>query len=77
MKSLTGEVISTKMAKTATVKVERRWHHPLYKKIVKKSKKYLAHNELGVSVGDKVRIQETRPISKRKRWKIVEKFEKA
>jgi small subunit ribosomal protein S17 len=57
MKSLIGEVISTKMQKTATVKVERHWRHPVYKKIVKKSKKYLAHDELGVSLGDKVRIE--------------------
>ena len=72
MRSMIGEVVSTKMQKTVTVKVERHWRHPVYKKIVKKSKKYLAHDELDVSLGDKVRIEETRPISKKKRWKIVE-----
>jgi small subunit ribosomal protein S17 len=71
-----GKVTSTKMHKTIVVKVERHWRHPLYKKIIKKSKKYLAHDELGVKVGDKVRIHETKPISKRKRWKIIEKIEK-
>lgn len=75
MKSIIGIVMSTKMSKTATVKVERHWRHPLYKKIVRKSKKYLVDDELGVRVGDKVRICQTRPISKRKRWKIVEKIE--
>lgn len=73
MKSAIGEVVSTKMNKTAVVKVERHWRHPMYKKIVRKSKKYLAHDELGVTVGDKVRIHEVKPISKRKRWRIVEK----
>ena len=75
MKSMIGKVTSTKMNKTASVEVERHWRHPLSKKIVKKSKKYLAHDELSVSVGDKVRIHETKPLSKRKRWKIVEKIE--
>lgn len=72
MKMLTGQVVSTKTAKTATVLVERRWRHPLYKKIVKRSKRYLAHDELGVAVGDQVRMTQSRPLSRRKHWKIVE-----
>jgi len=72
MKFLTGTVVSTKMQKTVVVKVNILWLHPLYKKRVKKSKKYLAHDELGVKEGDKVKIAETRPISKRKRWRVVE-----
>lgn len=71
MKTLTGRVISTKMAKTATVLVQRRWRHPLYKKIVKRSKKYLAHDEFGVTVGDEVQLQQTRPLSRRKRWRVA------
>lgn len=74
MKTLEGTVTSTKMDKTAVVTVELRWRHPLYKKIVKRSKKYLAHDELGVKEGDKVKIIEIRPISKRKRFKILEKL---
>lgn len=72
MKKFTGTVISKKMTKTVTVLVERLWRHPVYKKRVKRSKKYLVHDEIGVKVGDKVVIQETRPISKRKRFKAVE-----
>jgi len=72
MKTLIGTVISTKMQKTVVVKVDTLWQHPLYKKRVKKSKKYLAHDGLGVKEGDKVKIAETRPMSKRKRWKITE-----
>lgn len=76
MKTLTGTVISTKMEKTVVVTVERRWRHPLYKKIVKRSKKYLAHDEFGVKDGEKVTIQETRPISKLKCWKVMNPGEK-
>jgi len=72
MKALIGTVISTKMQKTVVVKVDTFWEHPLYKKKVKKSKKYLAHDELGVKEGTKVKIAETRPMSKRKRWRVVE-----
>ena len=72
MKKITGQVISKKMEKTATVLVERLWQHPVYKKRVKRSKKYLVDDQKGVKVGDKVAIQETKPISKRKRWRIVE-----
>lgn len=72
MKTLKGTVVKTKMAKTATVAVERRRIHPIYKKGVKVTKKYHAHDEIGVKVGDKVKMVETRPISKTKTWKIVE-----
>jgi len=71
MKQLTGVVIGTKMAKTAVVRVDRSFRHPMYLKIVKRSKNYLVHDEKGVGVGDKVTIKETRPLSKRKRWIIV------
>ena len=67
-----GVVVSDKQDKTVTVLVERRVMHPLYKKYVKKSKKYAAHDEGNVcKVGDKVSIQECRPLSKNKRWEIV------
>lgn len=59
------------MEKTASVSVETRWQHPMYKKTIKKSKKYLAHNELGAKEGDQVQIIETKPISKLKRWTIT------
>lgn len=72
MKKLTGLVISMKMPKMAVVLVERLCLHPVYKKRVKRSKKYLVHDEIGVKLGDKVVIQETRPISKRKKFKVVE-----
>ena len=72
MKRIKGSVISIKVPKTARVLVERLWQHPVYKKRVKRSKKYLVHNEIGVKLGDKVVIQETKPISKRKKFKIVE-----
>jgi len=72
MKKIVGRVISTKQQKTVTVLVERLWQHPVYKKRIKRSKKYLVHDEIGVKEGDKVVIKETRPISKRKRWKVVE-----
>jgi small subunit ribosomal protein S17 len=65
------------MQKTVVVKVERTPFHPLYRRIVRRSKKYLAHDEKGeCQVGDKVKIIETRPLSKRKRWRILEIIEK-
>lgn len=68
---LEGEVVSDKMDKTITVLVERRFMHPLYKKFVKKSKKYAAHDESNaVKVGERVRIVECAPISKRKTWTL-------
>ena len=72
MKQFRGKVVSTKMEKTATVVVKSRRVHPIYKKAVKTKKKYHAHDEIGVKVGDMVKIVETRPISKTKKFKIVE-----
>lgn len=71
MKKLTGKVIKVKTAKTVTVLVERFWKHPIYQKRIKRSKKYLVDNKIGVKVNDRVIIQETRPISKRKHWKVT------
>ena len=69
---LQGKVVSTKTAKTVTVLIERRFTHPLMKKTVKFSKKYHAHDEAGAArVGNEVRIEECRPISKTKRWRLV------
>ena len=68
-----GEVISNKMAKTIIVQVERRFPHPRFKKVVTGYKKFYAHDEKGeAKVGDRVRIEETRPLSKTKRWRLVE-----
>src|SRR5436190_2750613 len=67
-----GEVISNKMAKTIIVQVERRFPHPKYKKVVTGYKKFYAHDEKSeAKIGDRVRIQETRPLSKTKRWRLV------
>jgi small subunit ribosomal protein S17 len=69
---LQGEVISTKQQKTVTVKVERRLAHPLYSKIITRSKKYHAHDENNsCKVGDIVKIKECRPLSKTKSWEVV------
>jgi small subunit ribosomal protein S17 len=71
---LTGRVTSDKMDKTVTVLVNRRVMHPLYKKFIRRSKKYAAHDEANAcKVGDVVRIEECRPISKRKTWLVVER----
>ncbi|SYX08593.1 30S ribosomal protein S17,30S ribosomal protein S17,30S ribosomal protein S17,Ribosomal protein S17 [Chlamydia poikilotherma] len=69
-----GVVVSSKMDKTVVVRVERIFSHPQYAKVVRDSKKYYAHNGLDVSEGDKVKIQETRPMSKLKRWRVVERI---
>lgn len=70
---LTGRVTSDKMTKTITVEVERRVMHPIYKKFIRRSKKYAAHDEAGVAkIGDTVRIEECRPLSKRKTWQLIE-----
>ncbi|MCD6079968.1 MAG: 30S ribosomal protein S17 [Candidatus Omnitrophica bacterium] len=72
-KELIGVVVSDKMDKTIVVKVERLVTHPLYKKTIKKSKKYKVHDEESkAKIGDKVKIMETRPLSKEKRWRLVE-----
>ncbi|AQS91075.1 MULTISPECIES: 30S ribosomal protein S17 [Gluconobacter] len=69
---LTGRVTSDKMDKTVTVLVDRRIMHPLYKKFIRRSKKYAAHDEENVcQTGDLVRIEECAPISKRKTWSVV------
>ena len=71
-RELQGVVVSDKADKTITVLVERRVMHPVYKKIIKRSKKYAAHDEGNQhKVGDKVRIEECRPISKSKSWRVV------
>ncbi len=76
-KELVGKVISDKMEKTCVVEVERDYLHPLYKKIIRRFKKFYAHNPGNkAKKGDKVRIRETRPLSKLKRWIVVEKLEK-
>lgn len=68
-----GTVVSAKMDKTAVINVERTVLHPRYKKVVKRTKKYYAHNEKGeLKEGQRVRIEETRPLSKLKRWIIVD-----
>lgn len=70
---LQGTVVSAKQQKTIVVKVERRFTHPLFKKTVRRTKNYHAHDEEGkYQIGDIVAIEETRPISKLKRWKVVE-----
>lgn len=69
---MSGVVVSDKMDKTVVVKVERRVMHPVYKKIVRRSKKYAAHDEKNsCKIGDVVTIRECRPISKRKCWEVV------
>ncbi len=73
---LTGVVTSNKMDKSVLVVITRTYRHPLYKKVVHSKKKLMAHDELGSEVGDKVRIVESRPISKRKRWVVEEILQK-
>lgn len=73
MKTLQGIVTSLKADKTATVTVTRKWQHPLYKKYVKRSKKFASHYEnIELELGQTVTIEETRPISKTKRFKVTE-----
>lgn len=73
-----GVVTSDKMEKTITVAVERREKHPIYGKFVKKTTKFSAHDEKNdCGIGDTVRIMETRPLSKNKRWRLVEIIERA
>ncbi|MCH7973305.1 MAG: 30S ribosomal protein S17 [Bacteroidetes bacterium] len=77
-KTRIGTVVSDKMDKTITVSIERKVPHPIYKKYFKKTTKLMAHDEKGeCSVGDKVKIMETRPISAKKRWRLIEIIEKA
>jgi small subunit ribosomal protein S17 len=73
-----GEVLSNKMTKTIVVQVERRFPHPRYKKVVTSYKKFYAHDEKSeAKPGDRVRIEETRPLSKLKRWRLVQVVDKA
>lgn len=71
MKQFTGTIISDKMTNSAVVMVESSWRHPLYKKTVKRSKKYLVHNSLEAKEGDMVQISESKPMSKKKRFIIT------
>ena len=72
-----GEVLSSKMAKTIIVRVERRFPHAQFKKVITSYKKFYAHDEKGeAKPGDRVRIEETRPLSKTKRWRLVEVVER-
>ena len=72
-----GVVSSDKMTKTVVVNVDRLVKHPIYRKYVRRRKKFMAHDEMGAKTGDKVRIVETRPLSARKRWRVVEIIQKA
>lgn len=74
---LTGRVVRFKMQKTVTVRVDRTYRHPLYQKVLRGSKKYLVHDEFDTRPGDRVRIVESRPISKRKRWIVEEVLKRA
>jgi len=77
IKTKIGTVVSDSMEKSIVVKVEYLVSHPLYKKRIKKSTKFMAHDEKNIcSIGDKVKIAETRPLSKRKRWRVTEILEK-
>ena len=77
-KTRVGKVVSNKMEKTIVVAVARKVKHPIYGKFVNKTKKYHAHDEKNeCNVGDTVRLVETRPLSKTKRWRLVEIIEKA
>ncbi|MGC3957450.1 MAG: 30S ribosomal protein S17 [Verrucomicrobiota bacterium] len=77
-KERVGDVISNKMAKTIVVRVERRFPHPQFKKVVTAYSKFYAHDEKAeAKVGDTVRIEETRPLSKLKRWRLVAVVEKS
>jgi small subunit ribosomal protein S17 len=73
-----GVVISDKMNKTLVVEIENRYSHPIYSKTLIKTKKYLAHDELEeANIGDQVLVQECRPLSKRKRWKLIKILSKS
>lgn len=76
MKKLTATVISTKLAQSAVVLVETSWKHPLYNKLVRRSKKYLVQNDVKAKDGETVEIQETRPLSARKRFTITKVIKK-
>lgn len=72
-KTMTGFVVSNKMEKTVVVRVERKFAHPVFKKVVKATKKYKVHDEKNECLeGDFIRFQETRPLSKQKRWRLID-----
>jgi small subunit ribosomal protein S17 len=77
-KTRIGIVVSDKMDRTIAVKIERAMKHPMYGRVIRRAVKILAHDEKGeAGIGDKVRLMETRPISKHKHWRLVEVLEKA
>ncbi len=77
-KERTGLVVSNKMDKSIVVSIERRFKHPIYGKFIKKTNKFMAHDEKNeCNIGDTVRIMETRPLSKNKNWRLVEIIERA
>ena len=78
IKEKVGIVVSNKMQKTAVVKIESRFSHPTYSKIIVKTKNYMVHDELDkCNIGDQVLIQESRPLSKKKRWKLTKIISKS
>jgi small subunit ribosomal protein S17 len=72
-----GIVSSDKMTKTVVVKVDRQVMHPKYRRYIRRTSKFMAHDEMGANTGDKVRIEESRPLSARKRWRVIEVIQKA
>ncbi|MFL5734694.1 MAG: 30S ribosomal protein S17 [Chloroflexia bacterium] len=72
-----GRVVSDKMQKTVVVLVERSKTHPIYKKVMRRTVRFMAHDEIGAGMGDTVRIIEARPMSRHKRWQVVEIVQKA
>ena len=72
-----GTVASDKMQKTVVVRVDRQVLHPKYRRYVRRTSKFMAHDDLGATVGDRVRIVETRPLSAKKRWRVIEIVQKA
>ena len=72
-----GVVQSDKLQKTVVVRVDRLVRHPRYRRYVRRTSRFMAHDELGATIGDKVRIVETRPLSKNKRWRVLEIVQKA
>jgi len=73
-KRLVGVVVRNRADKTVAVNVSTKMRHPLYRKVLKKVKKYMAHTDKKLSIGDKVIIEQSRPISKRKKWRVLEKI---
>nr|YP_009029380.1 ribosomal protein S17 [Leptocylindrus danicus]AGH28911.1 ribosomal protein S17 [Leptocylindrus danicus] len=78
VKEKVGIVISNNMQKTVVIKVENRYSHPIYSKTVVKTKKYLVHDEINTcNIGDQILVQESRPLSRRKRWTLVKVISKS